>query len=136
MEDLEKAKSVFEEGRKIRSYFDEYGTTLEEYKSINPRTDVDKYHNEFNYDDRFAACKSHKVFFSSARGRYGSSSCCYILKIDNPDVFWKAFDEYINLHRRDIFKYIASYYEGQAKKMKDAIIEERDNLNKLLEELK
>lgn len=135
MTDLEKAKSVFFEGKEIRNYFENYGKTIEEYKKIRESPTCDKYHNEFNYDGRFSACSPHKVFFSSAKGYYGDSSCSQILSIRNEDIFWKGFDKFINLHKEEIFDFIASYYEEKAKEMKDKIIAERDNLNEILKVL-
>ena len=135
MKNLEAAKSIFREGNKIKNYFSTYGSTIEEYRKIQKRDDCDKYHNMFNYDSRFQACQSHNVFFSSSRGYYGNSSCSKMLDIENPDVFWEGFDDYINKHKKEIFSHIAEHYMNKTKEMKKEIIQERDRMNNILTEL-
>lgn len=62
---------------------------------------IDKCHAEFNRDERFSMAGTHRVFYSSCVGYFGSSDCYTQIELPEScrNLFWKCFDQYLNEHQ-------------------------------------
>lgn len=113
------------------------------WKEITRKPDCDKYHFEFNHDDRFSCCGKHTIFLSNNIGYFGSSAsdCTKVFKLNSvyTDKFWKCFDAYCNAHIEEILQWIARGFEQEAADNLGKLKKEIENLNeavKKLEEIK
>ena len=96
---------------------------------------IDKFGRGFNKDERFCAAGTHKLFYSSKRGYFGSSDCYEIISIDNKELFWNCFDQYLNQHQDEILNAVADLMQIELQKNIDVLKDERDRINNVIEEL-
>lgn len=107
------------------------------WKEITKKPDCDKYHFEFNRDDRFLCCGKHIMFLSNNVGYFGSNGCHESFKLDSAykEKFWKCFDAYCNEHIEDILRWIARGFEQEASDNLGELKKEIENLNEVVKKL-
>lgn len=81
------------------------------------RKHFDKVGWGFNQDDRFNACETFYVAFSSHMGTYGDSGCSRQCSLDK-ELFRKHFIKYLNDNKETIMLAIAKQIEDEAKSLK------------------
>ena len=113
MKEIGEIRSVYFDMRKLLEFHGKHPERLEEYQRLRKNSDIDKYGFGFVKDDRFSAVGRHTVTFDSWEGFFGSSNCSSLLSISNRDLFWQAFDKYLNQHQEEIFQYIATEFKKE-----------------------
>lgn len=114
-----------------------YEQAIESPKGLH-RADqnIDKYGRGFNKArDNFSAAGQHFLTYSSWKGYYGDSGCTTILSLNQREIFWNCFDKYINEHQDEILNGIADIMEKELQSSIDVIVQERDLLTKMIEEV-
>lgn len=106
----------------------------EDYIRNSPKN-CDKHAMGFNIDHRFQAANSHTVSFDSYRGFFGDSGCYTWLSIDNKELFWEAFDKWLNDNKRAVMNGVADIMAEKIKASIDELIKARDELTKKIEEI-
>lgn len=114
-----------------------YNKAIESPKELHhERQSIDKYGRGFNTNFyNYLAAQEHKVTYSSWKGYFGDSSCSTILKIGCNELFWECFDKYLNEHQDEVLNGIADMMEKELQSSIDVIVQERDLLNKMIEEV-
>lgn len=101
-------------------------------KRDNPCSRVDKYGRGFNTDDRFSGLGTHKLFYASKYGFYGSSDTYTMLSIGNTDLFWGCFDDYLNQHQDEILNAVADLMQKELQTSIDVLKEERNRIAEII----
>lgn len=122
--------SLIKESKNIESAYPRWKDTIKS-------PDCDKYHFEFNIDDRFESCGKHTMFLSTKIGWFGNSGSTRSFDIDKShrDKFWKYFDDYCNNHIQEIMEYIANKFMKNAIDNLDILKNEAISLNEIIETL-
>lgn len=131
MTNIDEIKSVYSDMLKLKEFHKKHPTRIEEYLQISKTREIDKYGFGFCRDDRFSAVGKHSVSFDSWKGYFGSSDCTRLLVVGNPELFWRAFDKYLNQHQEEILQYIASEFKRELDKRRTEINDAISSLIKL-----
>lgn len=129
MKTLEKVKELRQNVSEIRDLFN-----IKIPKWEQDKKHFDKTGFGFNIDERFSACSSIKIWFSSWMGTYGDSGCGTQTRL-NKDVFEKHLVKYLNKNKKEIMLEIANSIELEAKELKSKAEEELNEQLKALSEL-
>lgn len=99
---------------------------------------IDKCHAEFNRDERFSMVGTHRVFYSSNVGYYGSSDCYTQIELPEScrNLFWKCFDQYLNEHQDAILIDICKRMKFELAADINVVKEKIDELTALYNDLK
>lgn len=112
MENNEKIKKLINNANSIYNLFNILIPKWQKDKAT-----FDKVGWGFNEDDRFNACKSVSIGFSSHAGVYGNSSCYTQVHLDD-DVFKKHLVLYLNNNKETIMLAIAEQIKKEAATLK------------------
>lgn len=113
MESLERIKKLRRNANSIKGLFN-----VRMPKWAADTHHYDKTGSGFNTDDRFKACESFPVFFSSHMGTYGDSGCSTQCELDK-EIFQNHFIKYLNKNTKQIMLSIAESIENEAKTLKE-----------------
>lgn len=137
MEKISKIKSIIEEGERIKSFFKDYGNTKVEYESLHPDQLCDGYTPGFNRSCQGNNETRHEVCFCNSIMRKGIEGIEFrpLLEIRHTDLFWQAFDDYVNIHKEEILKFIAWSYKQTVIGMKDDLMDDLTRIQCILDKI-
>lgn len=125
--DLEAIKSL----KKDKESLYDCVKKFEKFLSKNPG--YYKYGLGFNLDSRMHNTSVHWIVLDSWIGNtFGIHT--YLSAVNNSQLFWDYFDEYVNLHKAEILNFISEKFNEEILKQSNHIKQEIQNLEALLKE--